>query len=136
LSCCERRPSYQSGIATIVGSYRGTPDVSAVANVYTPVWVQDSFGGSDLWTCSPQPGPCWFLVGGTSVATPVWAGIVNAAGGFSASTNAELTKLYKDSSTYFNDITNGSCGPYMGSFATRGWDLCTGLGSPRSYRGK
>ena len=36
----------------------------------------------------------WFLVGGTSVATPIWAGIVNAAGRFNSSTAAELTQIY------------------------------------------
>jgi hypothetical protein len=30
----------------------------------------------------------------------------------------------------------GSCGPYMGYFASSGWDFCTGLGSPRGYSGK
>ena len=77
-------------------------------------------------------------VGGTSVAMPLWAGVVKAAGGFSASasTSAELTKLYGDSRSYFNAVTSGSCGWYAGWFASSSWNFCTGLGSPRSYKGK
>ena len=126
-SAYESRPSYQDGIATIVGTQRGTPDIAADANPYTGVWVFDSltFGS-----------PVWFVVGGTSVASPMWAGIVNAAGSFSASSNAELTQLYGDAKSDFTDITLGSCGRYMGYFASSGWDFCSGLGSPKTYKGK
>jgi subtilase family serine protease len=129
-SAFEPRPAYQNGISSIVGSHRGTPDIAADANPYTGVWVLDNF--------MPPRGctPCWYIVGGTSVSAPMWAGIVNAAGSFSTSTNAELTKLYGDHSSDFNDIELGSCGPYMGYFATEGWDFCSGHGSPRSYSGK
>jgi kumamolisin len=127
----ESTPSYQSGITGIVGTQRGTPDVAADANPYTGVWVLDNFQGT---YCSPT---CWYIVGGTSVSSPLWAGIVNAAGTFSASTNAELTTLYGDpQTTDFFDITLGSCGPYIGYFAKTGWDFCTGLGSPKTYKGK
>lgn len=126
-SAYESRPAYQNGIRGIVGSRRGTPDVAADANPNTGVWVLD--------TLVYGPG-AWWIVGGTSVSSPMWAGLVNAAGSFSASTNAELTKLYRDRSDEFNDITLGSCGPYIGYFAFAGWDFCTGLGSPESYRGK
>jgi kumamolisin len=126
-SAYESRPTYQNGIHYIVGSQRGVPDVAADANPYTGVWVLDTlvFG----------PGT-WYIVGGTSVSSPTWAGIVNAAGSFSASTNVELTKLYRNRNQGFTDITLGSCGPYIGYFALFGWDFCTGLGSPESYKGK
>ena len=127
LSAFESRPTYQAGISGIVGTQRGVPDVAAEANPYTGVWVLDTlvFG----------PGT-WYIVGGTSVASPMWAGIVNAAGTFSASSNAELTGLYADPKTDFTDITKGSCGVYMGDFAAAGWDPCSGLGSPKTYKGK
>jgi kumamolisin len=80
--------------------------------------------------------PTWYIVGGTSVSAPTWAGIVNAAGGFAASSQAELTKLYTDPPGDFTDITRGSCGPYMGNFAVANWDFCSGLGSPKKYSGK
>jgi len=80
--------------------------------------------------------PAWFIVGGTSVASPVWAGITNAAGSFSPSSAAQLNKLYGDPASDFNDITFGVCGPFMGYLAAAGWDLCSGLGSPNTYSGK
>jgi subtilase family serine protease len=131
-SAYESRPSYQNGIARTVGDQRGVPDVSLDANPSTGVWVLDHFMAAS--TCGGTP--CWYVVGGTSVSTPTWAGIVNAAGSFSASSNAELTKLYREGEFGFNDITLGSCGLYMGYFASPGWDFCTGLGSPSSYFGK
>jgi kumamolisin len=113
---------------------RNAPDVSAIADPDTGVWVLDT---------NPVPGPGWYIVGGTSVASPVWAGIVNRAGSFLNSGSAgtggsELNKLYGDSSVSgdFTDITIGSCGPYAGYLATTGWDYCTGRGSPRGYAGK
>jgi len=125
-SAVEPRPSYQNGIAFLVGSQRGTPDIAAEANLNTGVWVLDSlvFG----------PGS-WYIVGGTSVASPVMAGIVNGANSFAASSQAELTKMYA-SRFGFNDIVFGVCGPYNGTVAAFGWDFCTGLGSPDGYTGK
>ena len=65
-SVYETRPGYQDAISTIVRTRRGTPDVSADADPSTGVWV--------------YAYPYWYIVGGTSVAAPVWAGIVNSAG--------------------------------------------------------
>jgi kumamolisin len=79
-SVSEPRPSYQNGISTIVQGQRGTPDVAADANPSSGVWVYDS--------------PYWYIVGGTSVATPVWAGIVNAAGCFRSSSQTELATIW------------------------------------------
>jgi len=111
---------------------RGAPDVAAVADPSTGVWIYKSG---------------WFLVGGTSVATPIWAGIVNAAGRFHSSTAAELSQIYSrpplfaETSRGFNDIDSGTCG--MGAagvfdtyLATSGWDFCTGVGSPLGYFSK
>lgn len=131
-SAYESRPSYQNSIAYIVGNQRGTPDVSLDSNPNTGVWVLDNFLAAT--TCGGTP--CWYVVGGTSVASPTWAGLVNAAGNFSGSTNAELARIYRYGGFGFNDITLGSCGLYMGYFASPGWDFCTGFGSPSSYYGK
>lgn len=119
-------PAYQYGIESVVGKYRGVPDISAVADPYTGVWVYDSNAGG------------WWIVGGTSVSSPVLAGIVNNAGHFYKSTNAELTEIYSDThvTTDFGDVTQGFCGPYMGYPASTGWDFCTGFGSPRGTTGK
>jgi len=58
------------------------------------------------------------------------------AGGFSASSVAELTKLYADPAGDFTDITIGTCGPFMGYVAAAGWDFCSGRGSPHTAVGK
>lgn len=120
-SAYEAAPSYQSGVSSITGGSRGVPDVAAVADPTTGVWVYE--GGS------------WYIVGGTSVASPVWAGIVNAAGTFSASTAAELSTIYNSGSGYAV-ITNGDCGPYEGYLAMTPWSFCTGHGSPSGLGGK
>jgi len=119
ISPYEPIPSYQSGIAGIVGTHRGYPDVAAdfcCAGIYLQ-------GG-------------WYSVGGTSWASPTFAGIVNAAGNKQQSSLNELTWIYGELTNPteykadFNDITQGD------SRCAVGWDLCTGVGSPRTYVGK
>jgi hypothetical protein len=66
------------------------------------------------------------VVGGTSVASSVMAGITNLQGAFRLSSNAELTNLYANQSQYI-DITTGACGRHR---ATAHWDFCTGVGVP------
>jgi subtilase family serine protease len=131
VSFYEPIPSYQSGIPSIVnkvGASRGVPDISGDANPNTGAWVLDT---------NAVPGAGWWIVGGTSLSTPALAGIVNAAGNFASSSTAELTLLYSNQSAgTFNDITYGACGYYSGSFAAHGWDLCTGLGSPKHLGGQ
>jgi len=127
LSAFEAIPSYQSVIKTIVGSNRGTPDMAAVADPHSGVAVYNST------SCGG-----WCVVGGTSAASPILAGITNAAGSFETSTNAELTKIYGEyavAKTYaadFHDIAVGS----NGDPAKKGWDYCTGVGTPKTPKGE
>jgi hypothetical protein len=123
----ESRPSHQSAISQIVGSKRGTPDVAADADPNTGVWVYN------VPYCNG-----WCIVGGTSAAAPVWAGIVNAAGRFSASSQAELSTIYSNlgKAADFTDIASGSCGPHQGYLAGSGWDFCTGGGTAFGTLGK
>lgn len=120
----EARPSYQNSISSIVGSFRGTPDLSFDASGGSPVAVYNSncYGG-------------WLEVYGTSVASPSLAGIINSAGQFKTSTNAENTLIYGNLgfSSYFTDITSGSCGTHS---AASGWDFCTGVGVDNGLVGK
>jgi subtilase family serine protease len=119
LSQFEPRPAYQDIIKKIVGSKRGVPDFSA-AGIHVGVYDNGS----------------WFDVAGTSISSPLLAGIVNAAGSLAKSTAAELTQIYKDyanKTNYkaeFRDIVNPppNC--------KKGWDLCDGVGSPLTYKGK
>jgi len=120
----EARPSFQSSVSGIVGSHRGTPDLSFDSSGSSPVAVYNSncYGG-------------WLEVYGTSVAAPSLAGIINSAGSFNASSSAENTEIYGEigDTSDLTDITSGSCGTHS---ATTGWDFCTGVGVPNGYGGK
>ena len=131
LSLYEPRPSYQSVLPT--ATHRLVPDVSSDADPNTGVWVYDS---------NATTGIGWYVYGGTSVSVQTWAGIVNRAGHFAASSSAELTTIYtayNNPTTYaadYNDITAGFCSFYDANLAAAKWDVCTGVGSPKSYVGK
>jgi kumamolisin len=134
-SAYEPQPSYQSvllqGLTT-----RAVPDISFDADPDTGVWVYDStpwYADGEVFGGPKHP---WLIVGGTSVAAPSLAGVVNTAGSFAPSTNAELTTIYSSASTGFTDVTYGVCGFYDGFIAGPGYDFCTGLGSPYGYGGK
>ena len=68
--------------------------------------------------------------------SPTFAGIVNAAGRLKKSSHDELAMIYKEYGipkeykADFYDITQGD------SHCKVGWDLCAGVGSPRTYKGK
>src|SRR5580692_5382114 len=119
ISPYEARPSYQDVIKNIVGSKRGYPDVASNF-CCAAIYLQGQWGS----------------VGGTSWSSPTFAGIVNAAGGKMKSTHDELTVIYKEYTIKkeykadFYDITQGDPNCKVG------WDLCAGVGSPRTYTGK
>jgi subtilase family serine protease len=124
-------PKFQKPVATIVGSFRGTPDISLVADPASGVWLYDTtpYGSRTL---------DWTTVGGTSVSSPALAAIINSAGSFAKSTAAELTTVYKGFTNQANwtDITTGTCGNNGGASAVAGWDFCTGVGVPQGLAGK
>lgn len=126
----EGQPSYQIAALQAVGlSYgvRTTPDVSFNADPNSGVAVYDSV------SYSGQSG--WFQVGGTSAGAPAWAGLVAIADqglatggkGTLSGTQAQ-TDLYALPSSDFHDITSG----FNSYYATPGYDLVTGLGSPNA----
>ncbi len=121
ISPYEPRPAYQDIIKKIVGGKRGYPDVASDF-CCAPIYITADGG--------------WNGVGGTSWASPTFAGIVDAAGEKMKSTNDELTAIYreyankKEYKADFRDITQGD------SHCTVGWDLCAGVGSPLTYKGK
>jgi hypothetical protein len=122
----ETEPTWQYTVQST--GRRSTPDVSYDANSKTGFAVYDTYGYSG-----------WVTVGGTSAGAPQWAGIfaiVNqgrAAKGLSTLSNAasdlyalDTTSTY---STDYYDVTSGSAGRYK---ASSGYDLVTGLGSPKA----
>jgi len=124
LSAFEARPIYEDVIQSIVGTKRGVPDSSIDANPVTGAWVFVS-------TPVQSAGSGWFVVGGTRLAAPALAGVVNAAGNRLGASHAELSLISSNLSitTDFNSISSGFCGPTGGFSAKLGWDLCTGVGS-------
>jgi hypothetical protein len=124
ISVYESQPSYQTGKVNGTSSTNRTvPDVSMDADPATGVYVLDSYDGG------------YFQVGGTSLATPMWSGLIAIANQGRAldgesSLNGltqTLPALYNLPSSDFHDITTGSNGTYA---ATVGYDLATGLGTP------
>jgi subtilase family serine protease len=119
-------------------SSRQTPDLAFDADPNSGVYVYSGYNGG------------WYIVGGTSVASPSLAGIVNSAanklgsyflpaanprGYFNAEENnllySQLPAL-ANYATNFYDVTSGSNGCFVG----QSWDYCTGVGSPRGKGGK
>lgn len=121
-SIYEAFPSYQTGVNTNT-SGRGTPDICAVGDPYTGVSVYFS----DPTGLTPSG---WNVSGGTSVSTPIWAGIMARRASLGFSNDQFQTLLYSKQTNFWpcKDITNGKS-HYA---AVKGYDLATGLGSPRA----
>ena len=112
----EARPAYQNGVL-LNGQHltsRGIPDVlfQAAQDPGVYVYSDENLG--------------WMAVGGTSVGTPCWAGLIAIADQMRVANGVTtldgrsqtLPALYAMSSTYFHDI------------APSGYDLVTGRGTP------
>ena len=132
LSSVFSRPLFQTGVRGVVGNKRGTPDISMSAAVD---------GGVDFYDSSPpySAGNFWHIVGGTSEATPEFAGIValadQAAGRRLGDINPSLYllgALSKHASwTGIVDVTSGNItfGGVTGYTASPGYDLASGWGT-------
>lgn len=127
-SSYELIPSYQNSLASIIGSYRGNPDIS---------WDADPNTGATVYSTTKYDNQSgWFQVGGTSLGSPSWAGLValfdqNRSSALSSfDTVSDLYKVSTSAySREYNDITTGNNGSYS---AQSGYDLVTGLGSPKA----
>ena len=115
------RPEYQKGVQVpappSAKGGRGVPDVAGDADPDTGYRI--IAGGKTA------------IVGGTSAVAPLWAGIV---AGLNASRGKPLgdlhAALYAQPSAC-HDVTRGdNRSNAIGYTAARGWDACTGLGSP------
>jgi len=123
ISQYEARPTWQGALSSTVGANRGAPDVAAVADPNTGVWIYDSASGTGAWS----------IEGGTSAASPVTAALANGAGHFYASSLVEHQQIYATlgvPEAGWINVTSGWCNYYDGYLATGTWNLCTGLGSP------
>jgi subtilase family serine protease len=103
---------------------RTVADVSAVADPNTGVAVYDSN------RCQGLKG--WLVFGGTSVASPIVAGVFAVAGNATLTAGPASSFLYASPSS-LHDVTSGSNGACGGSYlctAGPGYDGPTGLGTP------
>ena len=128
------RPAYQAGVAAVTGGHRGAPDISMSAAVSGGCWVYASFG--------PGGAGGWEILGGTSEATPMFAGIVALADQLAGHRLGDIDQaLYAlgaasrdtggPSRTGIVDVTagNNTYGPVTGYTATPGYDLASGWGT-------
>ncbi len=124
-------PAWQSGIGAAYVR-RSFPDVSFNADPQTgqEAWVQYHSNSSDPYK------KMWLTLGGTSIASPQWAGftaLVNEARGAKGSIGFINPIIYgmspDDRAQVFNDITVGDNSGYT---AGPGWDAVTGWGSMKA----
>jgi subtilase family serine protease len=123
-SAFESRAPFQANLSNIPNTdpaKRWAPDVSADADPYSGVAVFDST------SCQGRSG--WQVIGGTSLAAPLVAGMINVAKHSASGTQQEQLRMYSHAgdSTKFRDVTKGSAGSFS---AGPGYDFITGLGSP------
>jgi subtilase family serine protease len=144
------RPAYQDtlppGSTPIPPTQRGVPDVALQASARTGALVYLTLppdGNSGL--ICPNGQPCstgWYDIGGTSLSTPQWAGLVAIAaqihGGGLGLINPALYAIASDPATYaydYYDVVTGNnqADPDVPGYkATPGWDPVTGLGTPNA----
>lgn len=120
-------PSYQEGLGL---TSRTTPDVSYNAAINGGVLVVNSTVVGE---------PTFFIVGGTSAASPQWAAIIalaNQSAGHSLGFLNPVIYQLAESGAYasdFHDITVGNnvmAGTTVGFGAATGWDDASGWGTP------
>ena len=99
---------------------RGIPDVAGVGDPVTGIEVPQMEG-------PPQ------AIGGTSAVAPLWAGLIARVNQATGSLAGFMNPfLYQHCATgVLNDITAGNNGRYR---AAKGWDPCTGLGTPNGEK--
>jgi subtilase family serine protease len=130
------RPTYQNGVAGTIGNWRGNPDISMSAAVDGSALV--------FLDAEAAQGPAGFyLIGGTSEATPEFAGIVavadQVAGHGLGPINPATYSMEAAHDAGILDVTGGTntvTSPQGGSEHTvRGWDavnsydLASGVGT-------
>lgn len=129
------QPDFQKGlpqaVQTQLKGQRGIPDVAADANPTTAMAVY--FAGR------------WEQIGGTSAATPMWAGIIAVAdqmaghplgfinpGLYQIANSAKAAQDFRDITSGDNSFQQSGANPVnvQGFTAMSGWDAVTGCGAP------
>ena len=124
VSLYQNRPSYQNLVQKVVGGKRGVPDVSFCSS--------SSNGGAYVYDSSSGSG--WYLAGGTSLAAPALAGIINVATAGHAMSSKQLLKIaYNNYAKRYTKCWREISVGYNGYYAMRGYNLVTGIGTPITY---
>jgi hypothetical protein len=120
------QPSWQTGPGVVNNGERGNPDVAWDADVQTGVLVSIFNSGTGSYD--------YYIIGGTSVGSPCWAGSMalmdQKAGSPLGFVNPTIYSILNNAAEYskaFHDVTVGNNNP---DSATVGWDPLTGVGSP------
>lgn len=129
ISQYEIQPDYQTAkVYSFSTTQRTIPDVSWLADPNTGVNVLDTYAGMGT--------NGYIQIGGTSLATPMWGGLISmidqarVANGSSTldGPSQTLPMLYDLPANAFHDITSGN----NGYAAAAGYDLASGLGTPNA----
>jgi kumamolisin len=121
------RHSWQTGVGLASNGLRGYPDIAADGDPQTGAYV-----------CYGAQATCG-RIGGTSLAAPLWTGMIAVANGYLLARGKTvgflapaLYRLAGSSPTYapFHDITSGNNGAYI---TTAHWDEVSGWGSTNLY---
>ena len=129
------RPSYQNSVRSLTGSHRGVPDISMDASCHSSVAIYASFDASE----SGQ----WSALCGTSLATPLFAGVVALADQYAGHAlglvNPAIYQIEARHERGIVDITKGKNTQTFtqdgrrytvhGFSARKGYDLVTGVGT-------
>ena len=132
-SVFEPLPAYQAGVENIIGHSRNIPDISADASPYSGAAVYVS---TPISECSDNPtssqySPGWNVIGGTSLAAPMVAAMVNVAAHNHHSVAEELEAIYgnRGREDRITDVTT-MVGRAGGNATQMGYDNVTGVGTP------
>jgi kumamolisin len=113
-------PPYQEGLSAALTTggtkplaHRGVPDVAGDADENTGYDVR--VDGSDT------------VIGGTSAVAPLWSGLIARINSTNGKPAGYLNPILYQNQPAFNDITQGNNGDFA---AARGWDACSGMGTP------
>ena len=134
------RPSYQNDVSRVVGSQRGFPDLALSAAFDGSALV---FMDNVLSQALGAPSASFFLVGGTSLASPLFSGVVaiadQKAGHGLGLINPALYEMQESGAPGIVDITagtntvtftqNGAVHTVLGWDAVKGYDLASGVGT-------
>jgi kumamolisin len=113
-------PTWQQGLSAaktsggaVALTGRGVPDVSADADPQTGYQVR--VDGENT------------VIGGTSAVAPLWAGLIARLNAARGKPLGFVNPALYGSTSACRDITSGNNGSFA---AAKGWDACSGLGSP------